>query len=271
MRLQHGKEILLTKKEGSSILDSKGGTMSQKPILPRCVGWDSLTLHGKFRQYQVDVAKGDSLSHYSLGDVDRDGETGSTQLPLPEGAVRDGIEYPTFWSRLPLSIQPNNRDQRRGLYSIHAMGTSLIFPLSQKNLEVRQENNMRSCSAGVYLAIETNSPTITFHFRYLNRSNPAQDGRAALKGLDNRSFSGIDIYQLENGVPVFKKNLRSEKGVMEGSWCYETGLQEGSVSGEFIVMLPTYNGFQPLTDGSDKKKSFWIYLGVHCKFHQQRI
>lgn len=138
--------------------------MSQKPILPRCVGWDSLTLHGKFRQYQVDVAKGDSLSHYSLGDVDRDGETGSTQLPLPEGAVRDGIEYPTFWSRLPLSIQPNNRDQRRGLYSIHAMGTSLIFPLSQKNLEVRQENNMRSCTAGVYLAIKKNPSGFTLEF-----------------------------------------------------------------------------------------------------------
>ena len=138
--------------------------MSQKPILPRCVGWDSLTLHGKFRQYQVDVAKGDSLSHYSLGDVDRDGETGSTQLPLPEGSVRDGIEYPTFWSRLPLSIQPNNRDQRRGLYSIHAMGTSLIFPLSQKNLEVRQENNMRSCTAGVYLAIKKNPSGFTLEF-----------------------------------------------------------------------------------------------------------
>ena len=138
--------------------------MSQKPILPRCVGWDFLTLHGKFRQYQVDVAKGDSLSHYSLGDVDRDGETGSTQLPLPEGAVRDGIEYPTFWSRLPLSIQPNNRDQRRGLYSIHAMGTSLIFPLSQKNLEVRQENNMRSCTAGVYLAIKKNPSGFTLEF-----------------------------------------------------------------------------------------------------------
>ena len=138
--------------------------MSQKPILPRCVGWDSLTLHGKFRQYQVDVAKGDSLNHYSLGDVDRDGETGSTQLPLPEGAVRDGIEYPTFWSRLPLSIQPNNRDQRRGLYSIHAMGTSLIFPLSQKNLEVRQENNMRSCTAGVYLAIKKNPSGFTLEF-----------------------------------------------------------------------------------------------------------
>lgn len=138
--------------------------MSQKPILPRCVGWDSLTLHGKFRQYQVDVAKGDSLSHYSLGDVDRDGETGSTQLPLPEGAVRDGIEYPTFWSRLPLSIQPNNRDQRRGLYSIHAMGTSLIFPLSQKNLEVRQENNMRSCTAGVYIAIKKNPSGFTLEF-----------------------------------------------------------------------------------------------------------
>ena len=226
--------------------------MQEKNVLHK-VGWDSLTLHGKFRQYQVDVAKGDSLTHYSLGDVDRDGETGSTQLPLSEGAIQNGIEYPTFWSRLPLSIQPNNRDQRRGLYSIHAMGTSLIFPLSQKNLEVRQENNMRSCTAGVYLALETDSPTITFHFRNLNRSNPAQDGRPALKGLDNRSFSGIDIYQLENGVPVFKKNLRSEKGVMEGSWHYETGLQEGSVSGQFIVMLPTYNGFQPLTDGSDKK------------------
>lgn len=227
--------------------------MSQKTILPRYVGWDSLMLHGKFRQYQVDVSKGDSLTHYSLGDVDGDGETCSTQLPLPEGAIRNGIEYPTFWSRLPLSIQPNNRDQRRGLYSIHAMGTSLIFPLSQKNLEVRQENNMRSCTAGVYLALETDSPTITFHFRYLNRNDPAQDGRPALKGLDNRSFSGIDIYQLENGVPVFKKNLRSEKGVMEGCWHYETGLQEGKTCGQFIVMLPTYNGFQPLTDGIDEK------------------
>lgn len=227
--------------------------MSENKILPCCVGWDSLMLHGKFRQYQVDVAKGDSLTYYSLGDVDCDGESNSTVLPLPEGAVRDGIEYPTFWSRLPLSIQPNNRDQRRGLYSIHAMGTSLIFPLSQKNLEVRQENNMRSCTAGVYLAVETDSPTITFHFRYLNRSNPAQDGRPALKGLDNRSFSGIDIYQLENGVPVFKKNLRSESGVMEGSWYYETGLQEGKTCGRFIVMLPTYNGFQPLTEGSDEK------------------
>lgn len=227
--------------------------MSQERILPCWVGWNALRLQGKFRQYQVDVTKGDSLTHYSLGDVERDGEMGSTQLPLPEGAIRDGIEYPTFWSRLPLSIQPNNRDQRRGLYSIHAMGTSLIFPLSQKNLEVRQENNMRSCTAGVYLALETDSPTITFHFRYLNRSNPAQDGRPALKGLDNRSFSGIDIYQLENGVPVFKKNLRSEKGVMEGSWHYETGLQEGKPCGQFIVMLPTYNGFQPLADGSDEK------------------
>lgn len=227
--------------------------MSENKILPCCVGWDSLTLHGKFRQYQVNVTKGDSLTHYSLGDVERDGEMGSTQLPLPEGAIRDGIEYPTFWSRLPLSIQPNNRDQRRGLYSIHAMGTSLIFPLSQKNLEVRQENNMRSCTAGVYLAVETDSPTITFHFRYLNRCNPAQDGRPALKGLDNRSFSGIDIYQVENGVPVFKKNFRSEKGVMEGCWHYETDLQEGKTCGQFIVMLPTYNGFQPLTEGSDEK------------------
>lgn len=227
--------------------------MSENKILPCCVGWDSLTLHGKFRQYQVDVTKGDSLTHYSLGDVDCDGESNSTVLPLPEGAIRDGIEYPTFWSRLPLSIQPNNRDQWRGLYSIHAMGTSLIFPLSQKNLEVRQENNMRSCTAGVYLAVETDSPTITFHFRYLNRCNPAQDGRPALKGLDNRSFSGIDIYQVENGVPVFKKNFRSEKGVMEGCWHYETDLQEGKTCGQFIVMLPTYNGFQPLTEGSDEK------------------
>lgn len=227
--------------------------MSENKILPCCVGWDSLRLHGKFRQYQVNVAKGDSLTHYSLGDVDCDGESNSTVLPLPEGAVRDGLEYPTFWSRLPLSIQPNNRDQRRGLYSIHAMGTSLIFPLSQKNLEVRQENNMRSCTAGVYLAVETDSSTITFHFRYLNRCNPAQDGRPALKGLDNRSFSGIDIYQVENGVPLFKKNLRSEKGVMEGCWHYETDLQEGKTCGQFIVMLPTYNGFQPLTEGSDEK------------------
>ncbi len=232
-------------------MESQAGMTTEKnpqarKLLPCCVGWHELKLHGKFRRYQVDVAKGDSLTHYSLGDVESDGEAGSTQLPLPEGVVRDGIEYPTFWSRLPLSIQPNNRDQRRGLYSIHAMGTSLIFPLSQKNLEVRQENNMRCCTAGIYLALETDSPTITFHFRYLNRSNPAQDGRPALKGLDNRSFSGIDIYQLEDGVPVFKKNLRSPAGVMEGSWCYETGLLEGVASGRFVVMLPTYNGFQPL-------------------------
>lgn len=223
--------------------------------VPRSIGWDALQLHGKFRCYRPNVDLGDSLTHYSLGDVDADGETGSTQLPLPDGAVRAGIEYPTYWSRLPLSIQPNNRDQRRGLYSIHAMGTSLIFPLSQKDFEVRQENNMRACTAGVYLALETDSPTITFHFRYLSRTNPASDGRPTLKGLDNRSFSGIDIYQLEEGIPVFKKNLRSPRGVMEGSWRFETGLQEGKASGRFIVMLPTYNGFQPLENPPDAGKN----------------
>lgn len=209
------------------------------------LGWDKLRLHGKFRRYKVDASRGDSLTHYSLGDVGSDGESGSTQLPLPEGAVREGIEYPTYWSRLPLSIQPNNGDQRRGLYSIHAMGTSLIFPLSQKDLEVRQECNMRCCTAGVYIALETDSPTITFYFRYLNRGEVSLDGRPALKGLDNRSFSGIDIYQLEGGLPVFRKNLRSPRGVMEGVWHYETGLHEGQGSGKFIIALPTYNGFQP--------------------------
>lgn len=233
----------------------------------RRVGWDTLQLHGKFRRYRPDTSSGDSLTHYSLGDVGPDGETGATLLPLPEGAVLEGVERPTYWSRLPLSIQPNNRDQRRGLYSIHAMGTSLIFPLSQKDKEVRQECNMRCCTAGVYLAIETNSPTITFHFRYLQRKNPAEDGRPALKGLDCRSFSGIDIYQLVDGVPVFRKNLRSQPGVMEGSWTYKTGLATGAAAsqlGRFIVMLPTYNGFQPAAGGTNPS-------GFTLEFQEQAI
>lgn len=233
----------------------------------RRVGWDRLHLHGKFRSYRPDTDSGDSLTHYSLGNVDADGEAGATLLPLPEGAVREGVERPTYWSRLPLSIQPNNRDQRRGLYSIHAMGTSLIFPLSQKDKEVRQECNMRCCTAGVYLAIETDSPTITFHFRYLHRENPASDGRPALKGLDHRSFSGIDIYQLVDGVPIFRKILRSQPGVMEGSWLYETGLVAGgdiSQLGRFIVMLPTYNGFQPVDGGENPS-------GLTLEFQEKAI
>lgn len=207
-------------------------TESRK-LLPNRIGYDSLTLHGKFRSYRLDVSKGDSLSHYSLGDYNPATGTSDTLIPLPHDAIRDGVEFPTFWSRLPLSIQPNNDDQRLGLYSIHDKGTSLIFKkpavdiAKRDGMAERLETNMRQCTAGVYVAFETNSRFIKIKYNYMKR------------GLvpHGRSASGFDIYKIENGEPVFKKNFRSDSEC--GTFCYET-----SHPAKYIVFLPTYNGFE---------------------------
>ncbi|MBR5581061.1 MAG: hypothetical protein IKW26_07180 [Treponema sp.] len=198
--------------------------------LPLVVGYDKLTLHGKYRQYKVDTSKGDSLTEYS------DGNTG--KYPIPEGAIKNGVEYPTFWSRLPLSIQPNNTDQTKGLYSIHSKGTSAIFPKSLNGDTSREKDaNVRQATAGVYIALSTTSPKIQFRYRYIMKT-----------AAGTRAFSGIDIYQVTDGAPVFKQNLRgtAEEGIFE----YETGASD-TAAADLIVMLPTYNGFEVKEDDAD--------------------
>ena len=202
--------------------------------LPLVVGYDKLTLHGKYRQYKVDTSKGDSLTEYSDGSP-----TG--KYPIPAGAIKNGVEYPTFWSRLPLSIQPNNDDQTKGLYSIHKKGTSAIFPksLDTSYKDREKDANSRQATAGVYIALRTTSPSITFRYNYI------------MKGYNNagsRAFSGIDIYELENGSPTFKKNLRDT--VDSGEFEYETGASD-TAAVDLIVMLPTYNGFEVKADDVD--------------------
>ena len=201
--------------------------------LPLVVGYDKLTLHGKYRQYKVDTSKGDSLTEYSDGSP-------SGKYPIPAGAIKNGVEYPTFWSRLPLSIQPNNDDQTKGLYSIHRAGTSAIFPKSlDTSFKDREKDaNVRQATAGVYIALSTTSPKIQFRYRYIMKA--AAGGRA---------FSGIDIYQVTDGTPVFKQNLRANL-VEEGIFEYETGASD-TAAVDLIVMLPTYNGFEVKADDVD--------------------
>lgn len=237
--------------------------------LPNRIGYDLLTLHGKFRSYRPDVSRGDSLTHYSLGDYNPATGTSDTLLPMPHGAIRGGVEFPTFWSRLPLSIQPNNDDQHLGLYSIHDKGTSLIFPkpavdvAKRDGMAERLETNMRQCTAGVYVAFETNSRFIKIEYNYMKRGF-VPHGRTA---------SGFDIYKIENDEPVFKKNFRSDSEC--GTFCYEasageTPSQNGTISlgagasasaarpladafSKYIIFLPTYNGFE--FDLSNKKNT----------------
>lgn len=247
--------------------------MSQhRKLLPNRIGYDALALHGKFRSYRPDVSRGDSLTHYSLGDYNPATGTSDTLLPMPSGAICDGVERPTFWSRLPLSIQPNNDDQHLGLYSIHDKGTSLIFPkpavdvANRAGMAERLETNMRQCTAGVYVAFETNSRFIKIEYNYMKR-NFVPHGRTA---------SGFDIYEVENGEPVFKKNFRSDSEC--GTFCYEAAASEGGLANapatsakvsasekssasaghpladdisdgvpalaKYIIFLPTYNGFE---------------------------
>lgn len=188
-----------------------------RKLLPNRIGYDALTLHGKFRSYRPDVSRGDNLTHYSLGDYNPATGTSDTLILLPPDTIRDGVEFPTFWSRLPLSIQPNNDDQHLGLYSIHDKGTSLIFKkpavdiAKRDGMAERLETNMRQCTAGVYVAFETNSRFIKIKYNYMKRGFVPH----------GRSASGFDIYEIENGEPVFRKNFRSESEC--GTFCYETG------------------------------------------------
>lgn len=208
------------------------------------IGYDKLRLHGKYRQYKVDTGKGDNLTHYSDGSV----SPGTT--PMPEGAIIGATEYPTFWSRLPLSIQPSNDDQQTGLFSIHEKGTSAIFPksLNTSYRDRERDANARQATAGVYIALRTTSPSIDFHYRYIMTGYNENKNVSPPTGAGPRAFSGIDVYQIENGEPVFKENLRDTKD--EGTFSYQTGATSENPA-DLIIMLPTYNGFKEAREDPD--------------------
>lgn len=231
----YSRDVTLTNSRGGS------ATITVRYPLPDTegVGYDKLTLHGKFRSYRPDTSKGDSLTHWCTGELLSDGSTcadcSNENRRIPEGTIVDGVEYPTYWSRLPLSIHADNHDTTRGLYAIHAMGTSAIFPNNEQRLSDRADNNMRQCTAGVYIAFETDSATIKLDWELYHQNS---------EGVTNgRSYTGIDIYTVEDGVATFKQNLNeSGQKDQQGSQSYTTNTNNKMT--KYILMLPTYNGFE---------------------------
>ena len=201
------------------------------------VGYDKLTLHGKFRSYRPDTTRGDSMTHWCSGELLNDGSTcadcPNEDRRIPEGAIVGGVEYPTYWSRLPLSIHADNHDTTKGLYAIQDKGTSAIFPNNEQGLGDRADNNMRQCTAGVYIAFETDSTSITVDAEYLHSSST--------NVTNGRAFSGLDLYSNEGSGWVYKYTFKDndKDAVLDATYSSASGKMTS-----YILMLPTYNGFE---------------------------
>ncbi|MBR5580053.1 MAG: hypothetical protein IKW26_01990 [Treponema sp.] len=245
----YSHDIVLTNGRGTS------STITVRYPLPgnAPIGYDKLTLHGKFRQYKVNTAKGDNVHYWCTGELLTDGSTcadcaspNDEERRISEGTIVNGIEYPTYWSRLPLSIHADNHDTTKGLYAIQDKGTSAIFPSNEQNLGDRADNNMRQCTAGVYIAFATDSATITLDCHYYHTNDSQANGRADVSS--GRSYSGFDIYKIEDGKAVFCQNLRNGEKQEKASFTYTTNTN-GKMT-QYIVMLPTYNGFEFGNEGN---------------------
>lgn len=201
------------------------------------IGYDKLTLHGKFRSYRPDTTRGDSMTHWCSGELLNDGSTcadcPNEDRRIPEGAIVGGVEYPTYWSRLPLSIHADNHDTTKGLYAIQDKGTSAIFPNNEQGLGDRADNNMRQCTAGVYIAFETDSTSITVDAEYLHSSST--------NVTNGRAFSGLDLYSNEGSGWVYKHTFKDndKDAVLDATYSSAPGKMTS-----YILMLPTYNGFE---------------------------
>ena len=236
----YSHDIVLTNGRGTS------STITVRYPLPgnAPIGYDKLTLHGKFRQYKVNTAKGDNVNYWCTGELLNDGSTcadcANEARRIAEGTIVNGVEYPTYWSRLPLSIHADNHDTTKGLYAIQDKGTSAIFPSNERGLGDRADNNMRQCTAGVYIAFATDSATIALDCHYYHTNDGQANGRADVSS--GRSYSGFDIYKIEDGKAVFCQNLRNGEKQEKASFTYTTN-NDGKMT-QYIVMLPTYNGFE---------------------------
>lgn len=219
--------------KNSYAMASKNRRSSRSKFLPSPVNWADLTIHGGYRRYKIDTAKGDQLrAHTGL----KDGTDAEKYFEINPRYLRNGYEIPTPGYRIPLTIQANNDDTRLGLYSVHNRGTSFIFPKAYTGYAGRlKDGDIRRYTAGRYLAIQTNSPTVTLNYQLLPQT--ATGGRAG---------AGLDVYEMDDKHNVtFKENLLRNAD-KTGSVTYQTGAS-GSSTKKLIFLLPSYNGFVDLS------------------------
>ena len=204
-----------------------------KPVLLEGkVNWADLKIHGVYRQYKYDTSKGDQTrAHTGL----KDGTDVQKYFDINPNYLKDGYEYPTPGYRLPLTIHANNDDTTKGLYSIWDKGTSFLFPQPYTGDHPTRagDKDQRKSTAGLYIAIKTDSPTIVIDYDYFKL------------GARGRERSGVDVYEVNSGQPTYKDTILDGSIAKKGTVTVYTGATLGN-SKELMFLLPTYNGFDNL-------------------------
>ena len=212
-----------------------GGTITPEPpkLLEGKVNWADLKIHGVYRQYKYDLKKGDQTkAHTGL----KIGSDADKYFSINPNYLKGGYEYPTPGYRIPLTIHANNEDTTKGLYSIFTGGTSFIFPKPYSGHGDRaNDGDQRRSTAGMYIAIKTDSPTIVIDYDYL---------KSAASGT-KQIGAGLDIYEVISGQPTHKETILRYTPIQKGAVTVNTGATLGT-SKEFMFLLPTYNGFNDL-------------------------
>ena len=213
---------------------SDGGTITPEPpkLLEGKVNWADLKIHGVYRQYKYDTKKGDQKrAHTGL----KTGSDADKYFAIDAKYLKGGYEYPTPGYRIPLTIHANNDDTTKGLYSIWDLGTSFIFPQPYTGSypSRAKDRDQRKSTAGLYIAIKTDSPTIVIDYDYFKPATGGRDG------------SGVDVYEVNSGQTTFKETVLKNVATQKGAVTVNTGATLGN-SKEFMFLLPTYNGFNDL-------------------------
>lgn len=201
-------------------------------LLEGKVNWSELKIHGVYRKYKYDTSKGDQIrAHTGL----KAGTESQKYFDIDPKYLKGGYEYPTPGYRIPLTIHANNDDTRKGLYSIWDKGTSFIFSQSYTGGFQNREGDrdQRKSTAGLYIAIKTDSPTIVIDYEYFKSASSGRVG------------SGMDVYEVNSGQPTFKETILRNVPEQIGSVTVNTRASLGD-SKELMFLLPTYNGFNDL-------------------------
>ena len=135
------------------------------------------------------------------------------------------------------------------MYSIWDKGTSFIFPQSYTgNFQDKfSSRDQRRSTAGLYIAIKTDSPTIVIDYNYFKPASSGRDG------------SGVDVYEVKSGKTTHKETILKNVAKQKGAVTVNTGATLGN-SKEFMFLLSTYNGFNDLDfTFEDGAKSYSAY------------
>ena len=215
-------------------------------LLEGKVNWADLKIHGVYRQYKYDTSKGDQTrAHTGL----KTGSDADKYFDINPNYLKDGYEYPTPGYRIPLTIHANNDDPTKGLYSIWDKGTSFIFPQPYTGSypSRAKDRDQRRSTAGLYIAIKTDSPTIVIDYDYFKPATGGRDG------------SGVDVYEVNSGQTTFKETVLRNVATQKGAVTVNTGATLGN-SKELMFLLPSYNGFNDLDfTFEDGAKSYSAY------------